>query len=119
VSLSKLEIDTIAAFKRAYPKASDADASRTALELVAASHVYKDLNGVIRHDSEASRRAPAVFAPVGNSDSDEDRCARAMSKEALVSGLMPAPQSLPTTDPRLERAMAKETRLTALFGGDS
>ena len=119
MTLAKLEIDTIAAFKRAYPNASDSDATRTAIELCGSGAVYRDLHGVIRHTVEASRRAPAVFAPAGNSDSDEDRCARASAREAFLLGVLPAPQSLPSSDPRIDRAMAEETRLTALFGGDS
>jgi hypothetical protein len=119
VSLTKLELDVIAAIRRAYPNTEASGATRAAIELVGAGHVYRDLHGAIRHTPEASRRAPAVFAPHVGGDSDADKVARAMARESLLTGVIP-PAETPTSnaDPRVLSAMAREAELRKIFGDD-
>ncbi len=121
MSLSKLEIDVQAALLRAYPRSEPSTALRVAIELCGSGAVYKDLQGVVRHTAEATRRAPAAFAPASNADtSDTARIGRALAAEARVAGDLAAVRVIPTAAPdaRIQRAMAAEDTLRAQFGSD-
>jgi hypothetical protein len=109
------ERNVAAAIKRAYPNTDDGAALRTAIELVTAGDVYRDLHGVLQHTPAASRRAPAVFPPPVGGDDDASKVARAMARESLLTGTIP-PAHTPTSniDPRVASAMQREEALRAL-----
>jgi hypothetical protein len=122
MSLSKFETDVAAALQRAYPNTAPGTALRTAIELVGSGAVYRDLDGNVRHTTEATRRAPGAFPASAHADtSDEARCARALAAEARVAGDLAAVRVIPArpADPRIDRAMAQEESLRAQFGDDA
>jgi hypothetical protein len=94
MSLSPDVQNLAAEIRRAYPTSPEAEATSLAIHLVDLGHVVVTRDGTRTYDRVARTKIPSI-AGLPEGDSTSDRVERAIAREAMITGRMPAPPIAP------------------------